>query len=341
MSCGNVAFSACRLHRVVSSHSFPRAPIARCWTRSSAVTCCLARSIRHTTSGASAANAESQNIATKALVAGTLAGSAGSLVGMGGGFLAIPIMTSGLMAFSQHQANATSLMTVLATGAAGGASFALVGSVDWGAAAAIAGGGIVTANLGAKLAARFPGYALKGLMGLFMLCVGPGILLKPRLLEALNEPRSDANTNASATTSRRSRGIENSFGHIMKLVAIGGAVGIFCGIFGVGGGAVTVPAVSFCLPELSHQDALGTSLAAMVLPAISGLARHAQTGAIVWRAAFPLAAGSSMGSFLTGRYVALELDESTLRGIFAATMVIMGGRTFQGALRARQAALSR
>lgn len=288
---------------------------------------------------AESANARPPHLAAKALAAGVLAGSAGSLVGMGGGFLAIPIMTSRWMAFSQHEANATSLMAVLATGCFGGASFALAGSVDWAAAAAIAGGGILTANAGARLASQFPGYVLKGLMGVYMLCVGVGpyVFFKPHLVD---EVKDGSKYTVAKGQSEDEAGSNLSVVRVMKLVVIGGAVGLFCGIFGVGGGAVTVPAVSLCLPELSHQDALGTSLAAMVLPALSGIARHAQTGAIVGSAALPLVVGSSLGSFLSGRFVALELDEASLRSIFAATMVVMGGRTLQSSLVARRVALT-
>lgn len=62
---------------------------------------------------------------------GVTAGGLGSLVGMGGGFVAIPLLTSRLVGMGQHQAHATSVAAVLACGAAGAASFATAGSVDW------------------------------------------------------------------------------------------------------------------------------------------------------------------------------------------------------------------
>ena len=55
------------------------------------------------------------SIPLKALGAGTVAGGAGSLVGMGGGFVAIPAMTSRWMGLTQHEAHATSLVSVLFT----------------------------------------------------------------------------------------------------------------------------------------------------------------------------------------------------------------------------------
>jgi len=199
---------------------------------------------------------------------------------------------------------------------------------------AVAGGGIVTANLGARVAEVLPAYALKGMLGVFMLCIGPAVYFK-------EEIRARVESNRAVTLKDHTAVEESNLapGSIAKLAAIGGAVGIFCGVFGVGGGAVTVPAVSFCLPDLPHQTAIGTSLAAMVLPAISGIVRHVQTGTIVFAAALPLIVGGVVGSYLSGRFIALELDEATLRGIFTLVMVVMGGRIFQGALVARRASL--
>ena len=74
-----------------------------------------------------------------------------------------------------------------------------------------------------------------------MCCIGPAVYFRQDILAL----RSNA-----ATEQDRTMSVDRS----VKLVAVGGAVGIFCGLFGVGGGAVTVPAISFCLPELSHHE---------------------------------------------------------------------------------------
>ena len=53
---------------------------------------------------------------------GACAGFAGSLVGLGGGFVAVPMMTN-VLKLTQHQAHGTSLAVVAATGTAGGMAF--------------------------------------------------------------------------------------------------------------------------------------------------------------------------------------------------------------------------
>ena len=84
---------------------------------------------------------------------GATAGTLGSLAGMGGGFVAIPLMTR--LGVSQHTAHGTSLVGVVCTGAAGAAAYAADGAVDVKAAAAVAATGALTAAAGARAAAGF------------------------------------------------------------------------------------------------------------------------------------------------------------------------------------------
>lgn len=266
---------------------------------------------------------------SKIFAAGMLAGGGGSVVGMGGAFIAIPALTSRWIALSQHQAQANSLAAVLATGVGGAASFALAGAVDWSAVVAIAMGGTITANIGARLSSHLPGYTMKGMLGAFMVCTAGAVMLKPLLLEA-KEGQAAPDSSVS----------EDAFpGQFAKLGMIGCGVGLFAGVFGVGGGAITVPALVLCLPELSHHEAIGTSLAAMVLPAVSGLCRHAATGALVPSAAVPLALGTVCGAFFSGRCIALQMDDDTLRYAFTLLMAVLGARTMQSAAVLRRAAV--
>mmetsp|Transcript_22814 Transcript_22814/g.53870 ORF Transcript_22814/g.53870 Transcript_22814/m.53870 type:complete len:165 (-) Transcript_22814:111-605(-) len=96
----------------------------------------------------------------KSFAIGATAGTCGSLAGMGGGFLMIPMMTSkGLMGLTQHQAHATSLFAVATTGMAGALSYS--GQVDYEVAAAIAACGMATAGMGAHASARMSQVSLK------------------------------------------------------------------------------------------------------------------------------------------------------------------------------------
>jgi len=269
-----------------------------------------------------------KTLAPKAFATGVLAGCGGTLVGMGGAFVTIPVLTSRWIRLTQHQAQATSLAGVVATGAGGAFAFACSGCVDWPIALAITGGGVATAGAGASLAAKLPGNTMKGMLGAFMIVSASAVMLKSRLLCESEEPTGETQERDSLDLVR-----------IAKLLSIGGGVGIFAGMFGVGGGAISVPAVALCFPELSHREALGTSCAAMILPAVCGLIRHAKTGVLVIPAAIPLAIGTMAGAIIGGRYIVLQLDEHTLRMVFSGLLAVLGARSIQSAWSVRSLAL--
>ena len=61
---------------------------------------------------------------------------------------------------------------------------------------------------------------------------------------------------------------------LLPLAVIGLAAGVFSGLFGVGGGTVIVPLLIIWL-GFGAREATGTSLLAIVLMAIAGVATHA------------------------------------------------------------------
>ena len=114
---------------------------------------------------------------------GATAGTLGSLAGMGGGFVAIPLMTR--LGVSQHTAHGTSLVGVVCTGAAGAAAYAADGAVDVKAAAAVAATGALTAAAGARAAAALSAATLSRALGAFMLAVAPIVPCRNQILDAI------------------------------------------------------------------------------------------------------------------------------------------------------------
>jgi uncharacterized membrane protein YfcA len=106
-----------------------------------------------------------------ALVAfGVLTGAASGLLGVGGGTLMVPFLTIAA-GFSQHSAEATSLLVVLPTAIVGSLVLRRRGIGDLGVAlrfgALGAGGGV----LGALLALALPGHVLRLVFACFLLLV--------------------------------------------------------------------------------------------------------------------------------------------------------------------------
>ena len=176
---------------------------------------------------------------------------------------------------------------------------------------------------GTKLMARLDAKRLKQVLGFFMVLVAPTVPLKEHLLQRatarkLEEELAGGGRNRPAT--------ERSVGDLISLGSIGVVTGFLSGLFGVGGGAVTVPALSLAT-DMSHYCALGTSFAAMILPAIFGTISNYRNGYVVAHLAVPTAVGTMVGAFVGGRFVAVHIDESKLRWIFSGFMLVLGART--------------
>jgi uncharacterized protein len=117
------------------------------------------------------------------------------------------------------------------------------------------------------------------------------------------------------------------------LAAVLGVVtGIFAGMFGVGGGILFVPILVAL--GLSHHDATGTSLLAILPTVVAGTWRQSRYGNVRWRGGLLIglaAAASAQG----GVALAEALGDRTLRRLFAGLLVLVA---VQIAWRARRTA---
>jgi uncharacterized membrane protein YfcA len=256
-------------------------------------------------------------VAAKSLAVGSLAGLCGSLVGLGGGFVMIPMMTSRFLRLSQHQAHGTSLFAVSTTGIAGALGYS--GHVDFEAAAYIACTGMIAARFGATVMSRLPEATLQKALGVLMIAVAPLVPAKTYFMEASKEKEA-------SRASKKTESKTSDFPQRLLVPAfIGSFSGFTAGLFGVGGGAIIVPALTV-FTDLNHYQALGTSLCAMVLPAMSGTITHYGKGNVAMRVAPALATGAFVGAFLGGK-LGLTIDESKLRWGFSSLMIVLGVRT--------------
>lgn len=237
------------------------------------------------------------------LMIGLLGGVFGSLVGLGGGVVMIPLMIS-MLKLTQHQAHGTSLVAVVFVGAAGAATYALYGTTDWKIAILLALTATVTARLGALFAHSLPEKKLKQAFGCFLIFVSVLMLVKGYL------PRP-----------------EEAFGEWAKIAVFlvtGALTGFVSGMMGVGGGTVMIPPMVL-LGGMTQQLAQGTSLLAMVPVGIAGAWTHYKLGNVKMNIAPGLAVGAVAGSYFGGA-AANMLPEAALRYIFAVVLIWLGSR---------------
>ena len=112
---------------------------------------------------------------------------------------------------------------------------------------------------------------------------------------------------------------------IVLVALIGLAAGILSGLFGIGGGVVIVPLLVLVL-GFTAQQAVGTSLAALLLPVgLLGAIQYWQAGQINLLYACLLAAGLLIGAFLGARF-GLSLPSEAVQRAFGVLLVVIGLR---------------
>lgn len=117
-------------------------------------------------------------------------------------------------------------------------------------------------------------------------------------------------------------------GDLVRVVAVGLAAGFLSGLFGVGGGILVVPALVLVL-GMDQRLAHGTSLAAIVPIAVSGVAGYATEDSIDWAVVLCLFAGSWLGA-VAGTHLLHRLSSRTLAIAFALVMAATAVRLVVG-----------
>ncbi len=112
----------------------------------------------------------------------------------------------------------------------------------------------------------------------------------------------------------------DQIGELAGLAAVGLAAGFLAGLLGIGGGVVMVPAMVLIFGFDQHV-AQGTSLLVIIPAALTGSYTHHRNGRLVLRDAAWLAAGGVIGA-LIGSVSALSLDDTVLRRLFAAFLIL-------------------
>ena len=115
---------------------------------------------------------------------------------------------------------------------------------------------------------------------------------------------------------------------IAALITIGILAGIFSGFMGVGGGVVMIPLMILFLGYNQHE-AQGLSLAVLAVPVtfLAAYTYHKSGHTIDWKFALIIAICFVLGGWL-GSKIALRLDQTILKKIFAIVLVIAAVKLF-------------
>ncbi|MEX2476188.1 sulfite exporter TauE/SafE family protein [Marinobacter sp.] len=251
------------------------------------------------------------------LVLGAFAGTLAGLFGIGGGLVIVPVLifSFGLQGISAevaaHMAVGTSLATIVFTSLSSIRSHHLHAAVRWDIFRPMTVGIVVGALIGAWTASLLSGPALELVIGIFVIVVAVKMIL-------------DANP-------KPGRVVPGTTG----LGVAGGGIGWASAIFGIGGGTLTVPYLSWC--NVKMQQAVGTSAACGLPIALSGALGNIWTG---WANPdlpelsfgfiyLPALLGIILTSVLfarVGANLAHRLNARLLKRIFAIMLILVGIR---------------
>lgn len=240
-------------------------------------------------------------------------GGFSGLLGVGGGILLVPYLTS-IRKVPQKQAQATSLVLVSMGAASSTVIYALHANVAWIPALIILIGGLVGAAIGTQVMQRLHDRRLRVGFGILLLVVAVRMVIP-------SGPAPESLSELPALTIAT-----------VSLYLIGGlATGVLSSMFGVGGGIILIPILVTIL-GFAQQLANGTSLAVMAAIAIFGAARLSRSGLTDWRAGLSLGAAAVIGA-IGGSFLALALPADVIRVVFAVLLIVMGIHVIRDGLR--------
>ncbi|MDH4200352.1 MAG: sulfite exporter TauE/SafE family protein [Spirochaetia bacterium] len=120
---------------------------------------------------------------------------------------------------------------------------------------------------------------------------------------------------------------------IIFLLLLGGIVGFFAGLLGIGGGGIMVPVLtSLFLAYGKPVDtvvhlALGTSMASIVVTSISSMRAHHKKNGVQWDIVKSIAPGMLLGAF-AATFVASSLNSKYLAVFFSIFMAWISAQMF-------------
>lgn len=240
------------------------------------------------------------------LLTGAFVGFAAGLLGIGGGLIIVPVLTTALVYFTQsehvvHMAIATSLATILVTSLSSVRAHHQHDAVRWDIFKMLAFGVLIGAFIGGWISQYFSGRELAIIFGVLELLIALNMLL--------------------ALKPNPSRSLPGFWGNTLA----GALIGKFASIVGIGGGTLTTPYLVW--NNISMHQAIATSTAVSLPVALAGTIGYIlagfsaenlpayTTGYIYWPAFLGIIA-SSIFFAPVGAKLAHRLNAKPLKRIF-------------------------
>jgi uncharacterized protein len=223
------------------------------------------------------------------LVVGVAAGTFGSMVGVGGGMLMIPVLT--LMGLEPSQIASTSLIAVTSTGISSTIEYSRQKRIDYLVGLKIAALAIPGAIIGAFLSSYISLEHFKAYFAIILILAGLYIVYRNSILKERHQEKTNSKS--------------------MHLLFYMGSftAGIISSLFGIGGGIIFVPSMVIIL-GVSMFRAGPNSQLALLITSLVGVFTHSLLGHTNYVYGILLAIGA-----LTGGYIGARLSRHVREGV--------------------------
>jgi len=227
----------------------------------------------------------------------------GSIVGLGGGFVVVPVLRIAF-GFSPSLAAGSSLLLVLANATGATVSYYRQRKIDVRTGLIVGAGGIPGSVAGAMGVRHLTSNLFDYVYAVFLLLVAADVV---RRIITTQPPVGRARTAISAP----------------YLLFAGVLVGFVSSFFGIGGGVIVVPLL-LLFSSLPTTVITATSSFVIFLTAPAGVLTHGLHGDVHVAQALPLAAGGLVGG-LMGARLARRFSSQNLLALLAATLAAAAG----------------
>lgn len=258
------------------------------------------------------------------LILGLLAGTIGSLVGLGGGIIIVPALlflggaTSLMSEVTPQVAAGTSLLVIIFAGLSSTIAYYKQKTVDYKTGLILFIGGGPAGILGAWVNKQLNVDAFSLWFGFFMIFISFVLMFKDKF-----KPLKRNSNKGIWYTYKDSAGIEQTYGfHPAIGISIAFVVGFLGGLLGIGGGSLMVPALILLFHFPAHT-AVATSMLLLFLTSITSSITHIYMGNVNWLFGLALIPGAWIGGKI-GPKINQKLPSKIVVILLRIVLIIVG-----------------
>jgi uncharacterized protein len=250
------------------------------------------------------------------------AGVLGSLLGLGGGIIVIPVLTL-LFGIDIHYAVGASIVSVIATSSGATASHLREGIANLRAGMLLEMATSTGAVAGASAAALISGNVLYLIFGIVLAYSAIAMLRHGHAKPTQDNDRWSQRLKLGGEYLDRATGKVVRYGVVGVPLALGMmfVAGVVSGLLGVGSGTLKVPAMDLVM-KLPIKVSTATSNFMIGVTAAAGAAVHFAQGDVVPLVAAPVALGVLVGAVVGARTLQ-RLHSQSIRSIFIVVLVVI------------------